>query len=203
MSENKEIIDPEALRAIIEKHQGMMGQIDRESEAEFINGLLTEVDTGNRPIPEPVFREIFLPYFTGQVKPTTDEDAFAHWIGLVGTATEEVPIVNAAGEVLFNVPPLLDTGILKPGKTREQKISKPFSSIFKEFAEQAMVHPGVAKADLIYDLSVKTIDTLGKEPPPPLEKNPWQGMINYYGLDKTSTTKTTEVAPGDDDLDFI
>ena len=57
MSEQKN----QRLRQLADSFTKEIAQIDQDSERAFINDLIEAVSTPPKKIPEPVFREIFLP----------------------------------------------------------------------------------------------------------------------------------------------
>ena len=190
MSQNK-------LKEIADKFTEQISNIDIEHEREFINDLVSIIDTPKTKIPEPVFREIFLPYFTGEKQPSRSEDAIAHWIGLVGSASESAEVVNVKGEVLFEVPPLYDTSLVNTVKDSNDTAN--MGNIFTQYAEQAVVHRALGNRFLAEELAKKTryIGT------PSEEKNSWAPVFNYYGLGKEEKTAASRAAVNtDDDLEF-
>ena len=85
------------------------GKFDAEDERAFINELINVTDSGKKSIPEPVFKEIFLPFFTGEKTANAEQPVIQHWMGLVGSATAPADVVDIQGNVLFEVPPMYDT----------------------------------------------------------------------------------------------
>lgn len=86
-----------------------------------LKGIMEVVDgsfdalVANQPrarIPEPVFVHHFLPYFTGNGTGNPERNPMAEWIGVAGSATAQVDVINEGGEVLFTVPPMMDSNII-------------------------------------------------------------------------------------------
>lgn len=62
--------------------------------------------------PLDLFNIYFAPYFFGQKPITEDTDIFATWIGIAGSPTSEVDVVDISGKIVFTVPPLFNTDVI-------------------------------------------------------------------------------------------
>ena len=198
MSEQKN----QRLHSLAESFTKEIAKIDEESERAFINDLIEAVSTPPKKIPEPVFREIFLPYFTGERKPDPNNSAIAHWIGLVGSASDPADIVDVKGDVLFQVPPMYDSSVIDT--RRNSKDAKNFATIFSVYEEEARVHPALGKKFLVEELSKKADVTI-PEDMAEKSKYSWDPVLKYYKLipDTPEKGKVQEnQTPGDDDLEF-
>ncbi len=60
-------------------------------------------------LPENVFVEVFLPFFSGERSFDESNDIIINWISIAGNPTKEVKIVDDIGNVLYTVPPIMDT----------------------------------------------------------------------------------------------
>lgn len=186
----------ENLKDIADKFTEQISKINMEGEREFINELMDAIETPKVKIPEPVFREIFLPYFTGEKKATKSEEAVAHWVGLVGSATESAEVVSVKGEVLFEVPPMYDSD--KINTVKKETDMTNLGSIFSNYAEQAVVHQALGQRYLAEELAKKTQYI---EPNKDTGKS-WEPVLKYYGLIKQEEEKVKTQVNGDDDLEF-
>jgi len=198
MSEQKN----QRLHSLAESFTKEIAKIDEESERAFINDLIDAVTTPPKKIPEPVFREIFLPYFTGERKPDPNNSAIAHWIGLVGSASDPADIVDVKGDVLFQVPPMYDSSVIDT--RRNSKDAKNFATIFSVYEEEARVHPALGKKFLVEELSKKADVTI-PEDMAEKSKYSWDPVLKYYKLipDTPENNKAqVNQTPGDDDLEF-
>ena len=186
-------------REIAESFTRQISKIDQETERAFISGVLEAVQTPPKKIPEPVFREIFMPYLVGDKAPSAENDVLSHWVGLVGSGTDPADIVNTKGETLFQVPPVYDTSDLTT--VRSEK-GMGFAAIFEHYQEQSKVHGMLGKRFLVEELSNKAAANI---PEGSLEGRGWLPALEYYGL-ITPTPKGSQASikhlPGDDDLDF-
>jgi len=186
-------------REIAESFTKQISKIDQETERAFISGVLEAVQAPPKKIPEPVFREIFMPYLVGDKVPNAENDVLAHWIGLVGSATDPADIVDTKGDTLFQVPPVYDTSDLS---TIRSEKGMGFATIFEQYQEQSKVHGMLGKRFLVEELSNKAAANI---PEGSLEGRGWLPALEYYGLVKPThdaTPLSTKHLPGDDDLDF-
>lgn len=169
---------------------------DMSSEKDFINDMLNQITEPPKKIPEPVFREIFLPYFTGEKTPDANNSAIAHWIGLVGSASEVADIVNVKGEVLFQVPPMCDSSRLN---VTDRGNGRNFAQIFTTYGEESKVHPAMGQRYLVEELSKKADVGI-----PEVESKgvTWEPCLRHYNLLPKETKAIKSQAAQDDD-DFI
>lgn len=183
---------------LINQFHQKLNSVDVEAERDFINELIDTVTEPLKKVPEPVFREIFLPYFTGEKQPSKEMDAFSHWMGLVGSPTSAAEVVDHKGDVLFTVPPMVDTSRLDPAKRGERDVN--FGKVFEVFEEESKVHPAMGKRWLAEQLAKKSQNIMGSDAP---SKHSWVPVLKYYDLlPVDGEAKATTATPGDDDLDF-
>jgi len=60
-------------------------------------------------LPEDIFVGVFLPFFCGEKSFDSENDIIVRWISIAGNPAKEVQIIDTNGEVLFTVPPIMDT----------------------------------------------------------------------------------------------
>jgi hypothetical protein len=99
-------------------------------------------------IPEEVFTVLFLPYFSGQVVPE-GRNVMAEWISAAGSAMADVDVVDTDGNVVFTVPPIFSTDMLK--LTRERPRGD-FAEIVTE--TQMISHQSGVKATVYADQAI-------------------------------------------------
>ena len=63
-------------------------------------------------LPESIFVEQFLPRFIGEIPISATDLTFKFWLSISGGPGNPVDILDTEGNVLFTVPPLLDTSML-------------------------------------------------------------------------------------------
>lgn len=189
-----------SLRDIADKFKARLANEDMSAERDFIDDLLNTVGGDNVKIPEPVFREIFMPFFTGQKESTGKEAAVLHWMGLVGGATNEADVVDVSGTTVFTVPPICDTATLNT--ERAEGYSPGFASIFSVYEDQSRVHWALGRQHLVENLAEKTSAIVKKTE----ISDGWKGMMDYYKLGEGAVKGAVDIKsnemPGDDDLNL-
>lgn len=65
-------------------------------------------------LPESIFVRDFLPYFSGEVAVTAKDEVIAIWAGVAGSPYAEVTIIDARGDALFDVPPIMVSRSINP-----------------------------------------------------------------------------------------
>jgi len=185
-------------QALQEAFRKSAGQIDAAAESEFIKDLVSTITEPLKKIPEPVFREIFLPYFTGEKKADKNNEAIANWIGLIGSATSPAEVVSVTGDVLFEVPPMVDSSLVNTNGGEKDGFT--FSTIFQEYEDQNKVHPALGQRVLVEELAQRGADTLPDDKP---RKYSWAPILKHYKLiDEKTGVPVAKQLPGDEDLDF-
>lgn len=86
----------------------------KEQTDQVFNGLVANVEKSK--LPEAIFKEVFLPYFSGSKPIPPDVPVLAQWVSIAGTAMSEVEIIDENKEVLYTVPGLLDTTVVNTAK---------------------------------------------------------------------------------------
>lgn len=88
---------------------------------EIVEGLAPVVQTNQ--FPEALFLQHFFPFFIGDV-PATQLINNTTWIDKVaGSSHNPVDIIDAAGQVLFTVPPMFDTSVLDQAQSGGQTMT--------------------------------------------------------------------------------
>lgn len=188
-----------AIREIAESLTRRLENAEMAEEREFIDDLITTIESEpNVRVPEPVFREIFLPYITGEKEIKQGDDTvepIKHWMGLAGGATSKVDVVDVKGNVLFTVPPVLDPACINLSADRAS--ASAFSTIFSSYEDTSRVHWALGRKQLVEDLSEKTAGLFNKP-----SDDAWKPVLDYY---RPKTAGKQQAAPtaqlhGDDDL---
>lgn len=114
--------------------------------------LLDNIET--RPLPESIFKDYFLPCFLGLRNDQVSMNWMAEWVAIAGTAMSEVTIIkDHTREVLFNVPPILNTTSLYMNKAEGD-----LGDIFTKHRNISNNSPTAGLNFLIAALNDKTID---------------------------------------------
>lgn len=191
-------------KEVMEQLAAEIAETNLSGEKDFINNMMAEVNIPPVKVPEPVFRELFLPYLIGEKSPSQDDDTLNHWMGLVDGASTPVDIIGTTGEVLFKVPPLYDTSVLSTDRH-----GASFAEIFRTYSEEALLHQGLGRNYLVDQLAHKVVSTIPNEENRP--KNAWAPILEYYGLNGKSRSLSgsafqkpggSPTVYGDDDLEF-
>jgi hypothetical protein len=145
---------------------------------------------------ERIFVNIFLPLFTGEKSVSYGAD-FDTWVNYAGGPYREVKIIDAAGTVLFNVPPLFDREAIESLSGN----GIPFSHIIHTSIQYSRIHPSQGKQYLDTMLADSLKDLKGKKSHiPNLEA--WNAIFLRYGLPPIVAAQATVTAAVADDTDF-
>lgn len=175
--------------------------LDMNEAEEFINNVLEVTSEPPVRVPENVFKELFLPVFSGQdvEREKNAQNFISHWMGLVGSASAEAEVVNINGEKIFTVPPIVDTSVLKT--TTHRSGSQGYAEITQEFQDQAKLLPGLAIKEFSEKIGGRISEHLEKKPDP----SGWVKIFQHYNLiPKSKTEEKTESDNRslDEDFDF-
>lgn len=164
---------------------------------EIYNSLVVEAN--NKVIPEDLFKNYFLPHFSGHAPISINSKVMTEWIGIAGTPTSEVDVADASGQVIFTVPSLFDTNIIDAMK---RKVGESFHDIYNEFELRNNNIPVVANNFLNNELSKKLaiVDTGAKDP---TIAGRWDSIFARYGvIPASSSLETVQQDDPSDDLDY-
>lgn len=148
-------------------------------------------DDSNGRLPEELFVNYFLPYFSGAKSISENNDIIKTWISIAGNPTAEVAILDKNMNVLFKVPPLFDTGILKTIDTNSRKLS----TIYHNYSIRKNNMPMTAENFLESAMEEKNKSLISNVVNHKYQKQ-WQDIFDRYNINKKTTT-TKDI----DDLD--
>lgn len=153
------------------------------------------VKNENSKLPEEIFQGHFLPFFSGQRHASKDDNVIAEWISVAGTPMNEVDIIDRDGEVLFTVPPLMDTNIINVTTNTSQR---SMSAILSNYDLHHNNIPKVAVNKLNQNLGDKSEALLN--PKVSFEnKERWDKIMLRYNISPEEVaTKTSEIDTNDD-----
>ncbi len=159
-------------------------------QKEIFEGLIGEYQI-NR-LPESVFRAHFLMAFAGQ---PTDPNWVAKWIGIAGTPSAEVAIVDQQNNELFRVPPVIaSTGVVLQGRSAGR-----MKDIFSHASDLSRNSPYQAVQFMNQALGTKTQE-FGEVPE---SHQRWRGIFERYGLVVPQTDNMSESKAEQDGSDFF
>lgn len=151
------------------------------------------VAEGKSKIPEPVFIEHFLPFFSGK-EVENPNTVMQNWVSIAGSPLHEVDVVNEKQEVIFTVPAIMDTGLLNVIKNNSQET---LPSIYNRY--------NIQKDSLIADAGNKLLNELNNNFKQTINSetyinnsNKWVNIIQRY--ENPTDKKTTSQINQDNDL---
>lgn len=80
----------------------------------IFDGLVTKYEREKNVLPEHIFISDFLPYFCGERKIDDNPQVIPMWCTVAGNPSNEVTILSASGDKLYDVPPLMDSSVFNP-----------------------------------------------------------------------------------------
>ena len=140
----------------------------------------TLVNTKPNQLPEIYFRTYFLPLFCGEVSSENENIVISNWIGVAGSLSQPVDIVDPNGLILFQVPPFVDT-------TAIDKVSVSVSAVnFSRFMTDNMrvrsSLPRVADNDLHGELGIRASKVTAKEERIDVYRKKWSEIFKRYNV---------------------
>lgn len=178
----------------------------KQNEIDEASGFITEVyNTVTKDetvrVPEPLFRELFLPAFIDNDSAAA-QSARENWMGIVGSHTNGADVVDMKGDVVFHVPPLFNTEALNINPTK-----RTLREAFSEYSEDAPIHQQSAIGKLMLGMDSALTGLYGNGS---LEKvrahdiEEWKKIFSYYGVIEGSTPgiATSKIAGNTVEDDF-
>lgn len=175
-------------------------------EITSVAASLSEIENGDRPrLQEFIFREVFLPFFSGSETPKYVVDV-GTWLATARSPYQSVDITDVTGEVLFTVPPLYDRGAID---ATNQVNQKPVDHVVKSATQLSRLSPNQGSAYLKSELTKRVqamkvpVNVVG-------HFDTWNKIFARYGLppllalENTDSTESTG-APSDtkpDDYEY-
>lgn len=179
---------------VIQQKKGELNQ----AMAVFHSSLVSNVQ--NNKLPESVFVQLFLPYFSGTPFPD-NRNVIAEWIGIAGTPMSEVDIINDQGAVLYSVPSLFNTDMLQ---VANKKAGLAIGDIVDNYKLRDQHVRGSGERYLSHAIEEKLHTMLPEQP----NKNPftarWADIHQRYGIqtNEAASTPVTKTNVPDDDLEY-
>ena len=161
-------------RKISQQMDNLYREADQVEAGGYITDFLEEIKEPNPKIPEPVFREIFLPYFSGDKVPNKNNLVIQEWCGVVGSGSQAVDVVNVSGETLFVVPPLYDTAGINRGTNAKQR---SFGSLYVELSDELKLSPSLARRHMVQEVAPRLTEMIQEK-----AGGGWDDVFSYYGI---------------------
>lgn len=103
---------------------------------EYFDLIVNDAAREIKRLPEATFVKSFLPYFCGEEPIEGRNNIIALWIGIAGSTTSKVNIVDNKGEVIFTVPPINDTSIIDVNNKNKGQGFKNIVQNYQLYANQ-------------------------------------------------------------------
>ena len=146
-------------------------------------------------LPESLFVNHFLDFFSGEKPATPDNKIIEQWISVAGTPMSTVDVINEKGDVLFNVPSLFETNMLDIAKT---STTNSLPEIYGTFDAKVNHIPAVGNKYLADALGDKIQNMVKDSPALNTNKQKWDEILTRYG--KLEKSKSINSVKPDDDL---
>lgn len=158
--------------------QNNMESLARSTNQTF-EALVVEPSREKSRIPEQTFKDHFLPYFSGQANVSDNPDVLPMWVGIAGSPSSEVSVVDQSGNVLYDVPAIMDLSIIDSSR---RKLGESLSSIYSQYELHSNQLPVVGERYLVEAMERKT-STLFKESEQFTNNSKrWNNIFERYGI---------------------
>lgn len=181
----------------LEKDKEQMRADIVRSSQETYNALVVNPMSNLAKLPEEIFVNSFLPYFSGKKSIAEDPSIFSYWIGIAGSPTSEVQIIDAAGNKLYTVPPMSDSNTVDISKGAE---GTTMQEIIVNYTLYKNVTPMKGKNYLDSALDVKADELVGKSDYFKRNEQRWAEIFKRYGISPVPGKQESDaVAQSDSD----
>lgn len=176
----------------------------RDHEELFFKELVQGSRAEHNKLPEEVFVKNFLPYFSGQQTIKENPDVIPAWIGVAGSPTAEVDIVDAAGQTVFTVPAHMDTTIINATARFQQ--GGTLTQAMNQFELEKNNLPTLAQTRAAQEMHSRTTTMIQGSSAAEENRKAWDLIFTRYNLPNPYTAKTNHVAkaspPAVDDVEY-
>lgn len=151
-------------------------------------------------LPEAVFVEHFLPYFSGEKPMTRENKVMENWVSISGTPTNEVAIIGTNNEVLFKVPAVFDTNLMD---VTNRNASVAMANIYSGFSMRNNNLPVIANNYLAGALTEKQSELLSSEGAKTETERRWTSiMARYNKAGQSASGSSAPAQTPDDDVEY-
>ena len=181
--------------------QNNMETLARSTNQTF-EALVVEPSREKSRVPEQTFKDHFLPYSSGQASVVDNPDVLPTWVGIAGSPSSEVSIIDQSGNVLYDVPAIMDLSIIDSSR---RKLGESLSSIYSQYELHSNQLPVVGERYLADAMGRKT-PTMFKESEKFTENaGRWNNIFERYGIKQQTTLvekKTLPTSGADLDVEY-
>jgi hypothetical protein len=161
------------------------------------NSLVANVQISPSQLPEYIFVERFLPFFSGQLPVSDYPNLFIDWISIAGAPNREVAIIDDNNNELYRVPAIMSTESV--GLANKNTLSE----IFEEYELRSRQLPIVGQKYLATALAAKTKELINKNNNLATKEQAWLSIFSNYGIQPTETELATKLTyQVDEDLEY-
>lgn len=172
----------------------LIAQMDSVHDALVVN--TSSIDA---VLPESIFVNYFLPYFSGEMPITLADKVLTEWVSIAGTPTNEISIIDTTNKVLFKIPSLFDTSIIDVLK---RGVGESMGDIFTGYELRKNNIPSVANRFLNDSLADKAPSIIKQSTQLTNGEKRWSEIFERYGKGKGVASTTTPEAAGVDDVEY-
>lgn len=171
---------------------------DLENKTEFIfNSLVNNVERSK--LPENIFVSYFLPFFAGKLLNSDSNKIISEWVGIAGTPMAEVDIIDPSGQVLYTVPPLMDTSSINVTTGERKRLG----SIMSEYELKSNHIPVVGERFLESALNNKQNEILNVPNIDQQNASRWTMIFQKYGIVNMEEQKSVQMKNHTEESDDI
>lgn len=156
-----------------------------------------------RNIPEELFVQEFLPYFSGQKQLDQGSNVLSNWVTIAGTPFAEVNVTDNAGNTVVVVPGLMNT--LQHNLTERSKTTFHDIVVQAEIVGSQQSILGTRYLNNKLDEKQKElINEVMPEAVTPV-KDQWSNIFQHYGIIKAEVNKQNnpEQPPLDENVEYV
>lgn len=181
--------------------QNNMETLARSTNQTF-EALVVEPSREKSRVPEQTFKDHFLPYFSGQASVADNPDVLPTWVGIAGSPSSEVSIIDQSGNVLYDVPAIMDLSVIDSSR---RKLGESLANIYSQYELHSNQLPVVGERYLADAMGRKT-PTMFKESEKFTENaGRWNNIFERYGIKQQTTLvekKTLPTSGADLDVEY-
>lgn len=130
---------------------------------------------------EDCFKQNFLPFFAGQVNfkdAETYSNFYNNWVQIAGTPMNKVDVIDNANRVIFTVPALIDTNVVKS----LVKPNKSFTEMIEEYNVRKNSISGNSDNILKRDFDNKVDEPIDPKSVYSETEKTWNQIFDRYGI---------------------
>ena len=167
----------------------------RESTEDIFDALVTKKT--NNVLPENLFVQYFLPYFSGKLPITRETTVMVDWVSIAGSPAAEVDVTGQQNQVLFTVPSLFDTNIVNPSRKDD---SESISHIYDQYSLKNNNIPIVATRYLAQAMDSRSDELINDVTQ---KDTRWDDILTRYGIETPNQQKAIASVDEDPSEDLI